>query len=208
MKDNLIAVITGDIIHSRKGDVNVWLNVLKSVLIRLAGTKGSWDIFRGDSFQLSTHPQQALLAAYYIKSCIRQTGTHDVRMAIGIGENQHNASTISESQGSAFVRSGACFDNLKKRTLAFQSDQPEMDIPLNIMLDLATLTANHWSRTSALVIQTRIDYPEETQSALARRLQKSQSNISEALDRGGFEPLMKVNAYFQAQLEQICQSLS
>lgn len=204
MKDNQIAVITGDIIHSRKGDVEIWLIALKSVLNKLAGTNGSWNIFRGDSFQLSIPTHRALLAAYTIKASIRQTGTHDVRLAIGIGDIRHKASTISESQGSAFVRSGACFDNLKKRTLAFQSDQPELDTPLNIMLDLAMLTADQWSRTSALVIQTRLDYPEETQTDLARRLQKSQSNISEALDRGGYEPLMNVNAYFQAQLGQTC----
>lgn len=202
MKNDQQAVITGDVIHSREGTFANWMTALKSALHDLDQTDKAWDIFRGDSFQLALRPEDALLAAFYIKARIKQKGMHDVRMAIGIGTIHHRAETISESQGSAFLRSGTCFDQLKKRTIGLYSECPDLDTPMNIMLDLLTLTIDNWSKVSAMVIQTAIRNPEATQSELANRLQKTQSNISEALKRGGYEPMMNVNEYFLTQLKR------
>ncbi|MCF8238612.1 MAG: SatD family protein [Saprospiraceae bacterium] len=199
----MVAVITGDIIHSQKGDLSQWMEALKSALDQNDPEQGRWEIYRGDSFQLVVQPCLALISALSIKAGIRQTGIQDVRMAIGIGPIEYPAAKISESHGKAFVRSGECFDQLKKETLAIRSGQDEFDNPINLMLSLASLTTDHWSPVVALVIQTALRHPDLNQQALARTLQKSQSSISEALKRGGYDPLMNLNAYFQAQLKCI-----
>ena len=196
----MIAIITGDIINSRKGEVQTWLPVLKKVLNQYGQEPSDWEIFRGDSFQLSIAPKNAILAAFHIKSAIKQTKTQDVRMGIGIGKIKYNSNKTTESNGSAYIRSGECFESLKKQTLAIKSDNSELDTILNIMLSLALLSANNWSSTVSEVIKKTIENANTKQKAIAQLLNKSQSGISEALKRGGFEEIMSLNNYYENQL--------
>ena len=196
----MIAIITGDIINSRKGEVQTWLPVLKKVLNQYGQEPSDWEIFRGDSFQLSIAPKNAILAAFHIKSAIKQTKTQDVRMGIGIGKIKYNSNKTTESNGSAYIRSGECFESLKKQTLAIKSDNSELDTILNIMLSLALLSANNWSSTVSEVIKKTIENANTKQKEIAQLLNKSQSGISEALKRGGFEEIMSLNNYYENQL--------
>ena len=110
----MIAVITGDIINSSDKEPKVWLKVLKQVLGKYGETPKDWVIYRGDSFQLSINPEDALVVAIQIKSGIKQIEDLDVRLGIGLGEIDFESSKITESNGSAFVRSGESFEDLKK----------------------------------------------------------------------------------------------
>lgn len=196
----MIAVITGDIINSRKGEVEKWIYSLKEVLNYYGKEPKDWEIFRGDSFQLSIAPEKAMLAAIHIKSVIKQTKLQDVRMAIGIGEEKYSSSKITESNGSAYIRSGECFESLKKQTLAIKSHNSQLDTSINIMLSLALLSANNWSSTVSEVIKKTIENANTKQKEIAQLLNKSQSGISEALKRGGFEEIMSLNNYYEKQL--------
>ena len=80
----MVAVITGDIINSRKGKVESWIDSLKEVLNQYGREPKNWEIYRGDSFQLSLHAEKAILAAIHIKSTIKQSKALDVRIAIGV----------------------------------------------------------------------------------------------------------------------------
>ncbi|MDN6309415.1 MAG: SatD family protein [Psychroflexus sp.] len=198
----MIAVITGDIINSRQGNVETWLNALKETLNQYGSEPENWEIYRGDSFQLSLVPEKALLAAHHIKATIKQTKTLDVRMAIGIGEEKYKSSKITESNGSAYINSGVCFEELKKQTLAIKSNNKKLDHSLNIMFSLSLLTTNNWSSTVSEVIKTAIENPEKNQEETAELLNKSQSSISEALKRGGFEEIIKMNAFYDKNISQ------
>lgn len=57
----------------------------------------------------------------------------DVRIAIGIGEKDFQAETVTASSGSASIRSGDCFERLKekKRTLAVETGDRLRDEELN-----------------------------------------------------------------------------
>lgn len=199
----MIAIITGDIINSRERKVEDWLNSLKEVLNYYGEEPKDWEIFRGDSFQLSVTPEKAVLAAIHIKSVIKQEKLLDVRMAIGIGEEKYNSPKISESNGSAYIRSGECFEALKKQTLAIKSNHKELDQSFNIMLSLSLLISNSWSSTVAKVIKTSVENSEKSQKNLAKILNKSQSSISEALKRGGFEEIMNMNDYYKSQIYKL-----
>lgn len=199
----MVAVITGDIINSRESDVEKWLAPLKNVLNYYGKTPKDWEIFRGDSFQLAIAPEKALLAAIHIKSVIKQIKSQDVRMAIGIGDVKYNSPKITESNGSAYVRSGACFESLKKQTLAIKTNDENLNQSVNIMLGLSLLTANNWSRVVAEVINTAIKHSEKKQEELAKILNKSQSSISEALKRGGFEEIMLMNNFYKAKISKL-----
>lgn len=199
----MIAIITGDIIDSRKGEVETWLPLLKEVLNQYGQEPTDWEIFRGDSFQLSITPKNAVLAAFHIKSAIKQTKAHDVRMAIGIGEVGYDSNKTTESNGSAYIRSGECFESLKKQTLAIKSHNSELDNSFNTMLSLALLTANNWSSTVSRVIKKNIEHSDTKQKEIANLLNKSQSSISEALKRGGFEEIMNMNNYYKEQINKL-----
>ena len=198
----MIAVLTGDIINSRDVDPRQWLPVLKDLLNQYGQEPKSWEIFRGDSFQLVLDPVLSLQAAVHIKAGIRQVKNLDVRIGIGIGEEDYSAAKVSESNGEAYVRSGECFEALKKQNLAVNSGS-SMDESVNLMLSLALLSMNTWSATVSGAIRTSLENPEKSQAEIAALLQRSQSSVSEALSRGGFEEVMQMIGYFEKQVKRL-----
>jgi hypothetical protein len=150
-----------------------------------------------------TDPSTALIAAIHIKAVIKQSKSLDVRIAIGIGAEEYEAQSISESNGDAFIKSGAMFENLKKQTLAIKTASPPLDEAINLMLGLALLTANNWSYIVAKIISTTIENPNKAQKDIAQILNKSQSSISEALKRGGYEEITNLNSYYQAKIKSL-----
>ncbi len=184
------SIVTGDIINSRKYQSSEWLVTLKNALERYGKKPLQWEIYRGDSFQVEVQLKRALEAALYIKACIKQYKSLDVRMAIGIGEKNQGAIKITEANGSAFVNSGECFEHLGKNTLAIRSPWPEVDKEINLYLTLALLTINNWSSNASGIIKTAMEFPTLTQKELAKKLNKTQSTISESLSRTGYEEVM------------------
>ena len=152
---------------------------------------------------MSLDIDQALLAAIHLKAAIKQSKIYDVRMGIGLGAVKYLSPQITESNGTAYVNSGACFDALKKETLAIQSPRPELDEVLNIMIRLALLTIDGWSQVVSKVVKTAIEHPGKNQKELAQLLDKSQSNISEALQRGGYDEVMRMNAFYKKSIAQL-----
>ena len=195
----MLGVLTGDIINSREANAEEWLPHLKELLIQYGEEPRKWEVFRGDSFQLMVKADRSLEAALHIKAGIKQIKNLDVRIGIGIGEENFRSVRLSESNGSAFVRSGECFEDLKKQNLAIKSET-EMDEGINVMLSLALLSMNSWSSTVAGVIRTAIENPQKSQSEIAVLLDRSQSSVSEALTRGGFEEVMQMNEYFKRRV--------
>lgn len=192
------SVITGDLIGSRKIDTSKWIDTLKAEL-QLFGDH--WDIYRGDSFQLMLDAKDALLPVLHIKSAIKQIVGLDVRMAIGIGSVDYLASRVLESNGSAFVHSGECYEQLKKQTLMIKSDFAAFDEKINLMFSLATLNMDYWKPVTAQTVYYKLKYPSLNQQELMHKLgKKSQSAISEGLKRGGFDELRQLMDYFHSEI--------
>jgi hypothetical protein len=198
----MIAVITGDLINSRKVPPEQWLPVLKDLLGQYGQKPNDWEIFRGDSFQLQVEPAKALKAAIHIKAGIKQIKNLDVRMGIGIGAASYDASLIRESNGEAFIRSGECFEALKKQRLGIHTGT-EWDEVFNLMFSLALLNMDHWSVTVSAAIKTSLENLEKNQAEIAELLHKSQSSVSEALSRGGFEEVMRMILFFENKMEKL-----
>jgi len=199
----MVAVITGDIINSRKGEVESWISPLKETLKQYGDEPKNWEIYRGDSFQLSLPPEKALLAAVHIKSTVKETKDYDVRIAIGIGEEKYSSNKVTEANGTAYVNSGECFEELKKYSLGIKSDHQKIDDPLNVMFRLSLLTTDNWSSVVSKTIKTAIENPKKNQKELAKLLNRSQSNISEAFKRGGYEEIMLMNAFYVKSISQL-----
>ena len=71
------------------------------------------------------------------------------------------------------------------------------------MLRIILLTANNWSQLVAKVISFVIENPNKQQKEIAQLLNKSQSSISEALKRGGFEEMKNLNEFYKTQIEKL-----
>lgn len=199
----MFAVITGDVINSRKTLPTVWLPYLKTALNAYGKEPTHWEIYRGDSFQLEILPEKALEAAIYIKANVKQKKGIDVRMAIGLGEKDYNSEKITESNGSVFINSGECFENLKKQTLALRSNSETFDTTINLMLQLAALSMDNWLPATSRIVKTAMTHPKVNQKELASVLEKSQSNISEALIRAGFHEVKKMIQFYKTHLSQL-----
>lgn len=199
----MIAILTGDLIKSQKEDAKIWLPTLKEALNHFGRTPKQWEIYRGDSFQLETSATEALTAALLLKASLKTHKKLDVRMAIGLGEKSHNAANITEANGTAFVHSGQCFDQLKKHTLAIQSAQTDFNTEFNLLFRLATLTMNSWPPVTARIVKTAILNPEMDQSELAALLDKDQPYISRALKRAGYEELLQLNQHYKHKLSKL-----
>ncbi|WP_053977265.1 transcriptional regulator [Mangrovimonas xylaniphaga] len=199
----MTSIITGDIINSRSLEPNEWMPSLKEVLNLYGTTPQQWEVYRGDSFQLEVPPEKALEAAILIKASLKQFKKMDARMAIGIGEKNYTANKITESNGTAFINSGKCFEQLKKNTLAIQSTFPELDHTLNIMFDLALLTMNNWTPTSARLLRAALEHPNMNQIELAEIFSTTQGNISQGLKRAGHDEITKLINYYKSQITQL-----
>ncbi len=201
---NMTAILTGDIINSRSNDAQQWMAALKSVLSLYGKEPKHWEIYRGDSFQLEVKSEKALLAVMVIKSSIKQFKGLDVRIAIGIGEKSYQSTKITESNGSAFVHSGKCFEQLKKQTLAIKTPWPKLDRTLNLLFELITLSIDNWAPISSEIVNSALKNPTYNQGELADLLGKKQSNISAGLKRAGYEEIQKLLQYYQEEIIALC----
>lgn len=203
----MIGVITGDLVNSRGVTPERWMPILKEVLNSFGPEYTVWEIYRGDSFQFIVSPQNALASAIQLKATMNQLKQLDVRMAIGIGYAEYQAPQISHSNGSAFIHSGECFDELKKETLAIKTPWSQFDRTLNLMLSLAGLTMDSWTPASARIMAEMMRYPDLNQAEIAEQLErKSQGTISEGLKRGGYEEIQKLLLYYKEEITKLCSS--
>jgi hypothetical protein len=196
----MTSIITGDIINSRKVEPTIWLNPLKALMKEWGKTPKTWEIYRGDSFQVEiSQPQYALLAAIRIKACIKSVEKLDVRMGIGIGEKNYDAPKITEANGEAFINSGETFEELKKlkQQLAIRTPWPELDAELNLMFRLASIVLDKWTMATAQIVAVSIVNRTLSQKELGDKIERTQSTISEAQKRAHYDEIMDLVAFYE-----------
>ena len=201
----MTSIITGDIINSRKKSSNIWIDEFKKLLATFGKTPIEWEIYRGDEFQLEIrNPEDALIIALQIKSYFKSIKL-DVRMSIGFGEVTYNAKKISESNGSAFSRSGEVFETLKKQkiNLAVNSGNKAFDTEINLMLRLSLIFMNNWLAQSAEFVLTTIENPSLSQEEIGLKLGINQAAVSRRRKRAQFDLMMEMENYFRNKIKTI-----
>ncbi|MCF3107496.1 SatD family protein [Niabella sp. CC-SYL272] len=198
----MIAIITGDIIRSESTDPKEWMPILKSFLKKQGQTPVDWEIYRGDAFQLRVQPAEALFKCMLLKSMIKQKPDLDVRLSIGLGDASFQTEKITESNGTAFVRSGRKFDGMKeeKTTLALATGHEYTDATLNLMARFASLVMDNWSLAAAEIVQLFLEKPDWNQQQIAEKLKINQSAVSQSRKRAHFDLLMDFNTFYQTTI--------
>jgi len=200
------AVLTGDIIQSRKLDNEGMDKVLECLHItfneiqeKILKEEGHLEVYRGDSFQiLINEAHLALKVAIILKSRLRSLfntktttkGTtqvkSDARIAIGIGSVRMQNNKIIESQGEAFELSGIELDKMKNEALklSIKTPWPAINDELKVNILFAENTINSWSAKTAESVFRYLLY-DETQEMQAKHLQISQPAIQKRLNVQG-----------------------
>ncbi len=202
----MVAVITGDIINSKKINPKKWLKPLKKELIKIGISPKFWEIYRGDSFQVIINkPENALQWAIKIKAVLKSIQDIDVRMAIGIGDISYNAPKITESNGSAFVNSGEKFEMLRKQkqNLAVKSNLTDFDKEMNLFLKLALIAMDNWTVNAAEIVNTTLENPGKLQEELGKIVGIKQNAISNRLKRAYYDEIMEVNEMYKIKLKTL-----
>jgi hypothetical protein len=212
----MIAIITADIINSRKlVNQEIWIAPLKKLLDSYGSTPQKWEIFRGDYFQIEIeNPNEALLASLKIKALIKSIVSVeeqkkktpiDVRMAIGLGTKEYVADRISESNGSAFINSGEKFEKLKKEktTLAIQSSFSNFDYEMNLYLKLATIQMDAWTANSAALFTTLFEDPEKKQAEIGAVLGIGQNSVSGRFKRAHVDEILELDKMYRYKLKEL-----
>lgn len=200
----MVAVITGDIINSKRNNPKTWLRVLKKELEKAGKSPKTWDIYRGDSFQLLVNnPEDALLTAIKIKASLKSIKNTNVRMSVGIGDITYAAPKITESNGTAFVHSGEKFELLKKekQNLAIKSDWPAFDKDMNLFLKLASIAMDNWTTNAAEIVYTTLENPGKLQEELGRIVGIKQNAISNRLKRAYYDEIVELNEMYVMKLK-------
>ncbi|HBK84193.1 MAG TPA: hypothetical protein DDZ41_11485 [Flavobacterium sp.] len=212
----MVAIITGDIIASRKlENQDKWLLPLKKLFSTWGESPKDWKIDRGDFFQVEiTDSQEALLKALEIKALIKKVAplderkkisTINVRMAIGIGEKNYIGESISESNGPAFINSGEKFDLLKKEnnTIGIKSPWKSFDEEMNLYFKLANTFIDKWSVSSAELVQIVLNNPDITQEEIGKQLGIKQSGVSRRWNRANVNEVMEVEKRYRNKIKSL-----
>lgn len=202
----MVSIITGDIVQSRRSKPSVWMRALKKELDKVVGpSPKKWEIFQGDSFQLElTQPEDSFMVAMKIK-CLLKAKSIDVRMAIGVGQKEHAANSITESNGQAFILSGEKFESLKKekQSLAIKTPSPEFDTDMNLILKLASVAMSKWTPNSAEAMKIALEKPDLIQQDLGKKLGIKQNAVSGRLKRAYFDELTEVDTLFRKKIRTL-----
>ncbi|MBW3521551.1 MULTISPECIES: SatD family protein [unclassified Chryseobacterium] len=201
----MIAVITGDIINSQHADTQVWITKLKDLLENWGNAPQVWEIYRGDEFQFKCNIDDVFWHFLAIKSLIKSQENLDVRIAIGIGQENFSSEKITESNGSAYVNSGRLLNDLKSDgdTVSIKTSNDPIDRDLNILLKWASKDFDKWTMATSEIIHEMIMNKDITQEDLAKKFAISQSSISQRLKRANYELIVETNQYFRKKISEL-----
>lgn len=201
----MIAVITGDIINSQHADTEVWITKLKNLLENWGNAPQVWEIYRGDEFQFKCNIDDVFWHFLAIKSLIKSQENLDVRIAIGIGQENFSSEKITESNGTAYVNSGRLLNDLKSDgdTVSIKTSNDAIDRDLNILLKWASKDFDNWTMATSEIIHEMIMNQDITQEDLAKKFAISQSSISQRLKRANYELIVETNQYFRKKISEL-----
>jgi hypothetical protein len=202
------AVLTGDIVNSTglaPATEKKLLAILRQVL-----KPYRFEFYRGDSFQAYIQEaglalQTALLCRTAAIGIVQAEGiaSSDVRVSIGIGKTKTPAKTLGTAKGEAFVLSGRAFDSMlrKDTRLSITTANDLAAEGLQVMADYINAVFKDMTNKQAIVIFGLLK--GQTQQAVAAKLKKSASTISQHAGAGRWPEIEKLLQQYKNIINQL-----
>lgn len=203
----IVAVITGDIVGSRKLSGAQFKQVMQR-LEQLLGSfsarfQTAFDIFRGDSFQLVTPPADAARLATIIDLTLRcNVHAVAVRQCIGIGQGATNNDNVKTATGEAYLLSGHGLDEIKGRGLRIMSANAEFQTHSELLTRFFDSHLDRLTSTQAQVVLAYLLADNKSHEQLATRLDKKRSNVTRILNTSQYHLITDYLNYFALQVKK------
>jgi len=206
MKDNIIAIITADIINSTKINFDKRNELFEKYnegfeLIKQE-FKMDFEWYRGDAFQakstsLTKSLRIALLLKFWIKSIEKEIKKSlDLRISVGIGKAEWSQEKISISDGEAFRISGRNLDNIKENNQSIILDSNDSNSnALKIESVLLNTIIESITPSQSIVLFYKLRGFKE--SEIAKVLNLAQSTINQHSQAGNWNTISKYVDYFE-----------
>lgn len=213
----MVAVLTADLIDSSLYEEEILETVLNSLseefekLTKQYGAENvRFDIYRGDSFQgIINKPEAALEITLQIKTAINKihlketkknkaySKIADFKMAIGIGTQDFERESISESNGQAFLFSGRTLDSMKNdsRKTLIKTEDDEINEEFNTAFYLLDTLTEKWSTASAEVVYYLLKEMKERE--VAKAINISQSAVNQRKKAAGWDAIAGLLVRFE-----------
>jgi hypothetical protein len=215
------AVITGDIVHSRRvGDIQLLLAGLKNTIKDIENYLNleiPFEIYRGDSFQmLIENAEMAVEIAVLIRSGLRNAtpmlgenaknmsieNLWDTRVSIGIGKVEFPAAKIVESSGEAFKLSGMQLDEMKNSSdkIRLISSWDDLNEQFAVLTVLGDSIISRWTFHSSEAAYRYLLY-KETQKRISEKLGISQPAVHNRLNISNIDAIERMLAYLKKTIK-------
>lgn len=200
-----IAVLTGDVIDSRKVEDRPRLyGLLDESLAELASRHGGHgERFRGDGFQLALpRAAPAMEAAVSLRAALIEHSEPDqrwdARIAVAVGPAERG---VAAADGAAFVASGRALDALADTTshLSLTRLEAPEDPGLALLVRFIDDLLDGWSPYSAEVVGLSLRH-DASQQALADRLGIRQPSVHKRLRAARWALLSDTLDYLRQRL--------
>ncbi len=200
----MTSILTGDIINSRSSKAGLWIDSLKTILNRIGPNPNTWEIYRGDSFQVEIkNPQEALYRALQIKAAIKSFKKLDVRMSIGVGTKNYEAERITEANGQVFIHSGEGLEvHTPQQTLSVTTGDRYFDKEMNLLLKMALIVMDNWTPAVAEYVSLNLR-GGLIQQQIAELLGISQSSVSERHQRSYINEIREVELLYRDKISAL-----
>jgi hypothetical protein len=200
-----IAVLTGDVIDSRKVEDRPRLyRLLEESLAELAARHGGHgERFRGDGFQLALpRAAPAMEAAVALRAALIEHSEPDqrwdARIAVAVGPEEHG---VAAADGATFVASGRALDALADTSahLSLTRLEAPEDPGLALLVRFIDDLLDGWSPYSAEVVGLSLRH-DASQQALAERLGIRQPSVHKRLRAARWALLSDTLDYLRQRL--------
>ena len=197
------AVITGDLIDSRKAGADATETAIAAISAAAATASAPFARYRGDGWQvLLLHPESALRFILLVTARLRSCNAPLSRFAIGIDQiSARRASSLSAETGKAFVLSGEVLDTLPRRsTLGIASTTRQISGMTRATARLADQIARKWTQEQAEAMVLALSPDAPSGAEIAKALNISAAAASYRLQGASWWEIKAVVAAFEEDM--------
>ncbi len=204
----MIGVISGDIIKSQKipkQQYDAMLYQLEQSLRANCNKTTSWDIYRGDAFQLQLDKSEQLVTTAILIYLQLKSAGYELRQSMALGHIDNPGTSTKTATGSAFTLSGQGLDKMTNQRFTFAIADQSVDESFKLNLALVDVLLCKITQKQANALYVYLTHTNNNHAALAKELNTSRENVTKLLNLANYQLVERFILYAQQRLKAIQQ---